>query len=90
MCGTSWTGRRTILVELGASPRMRRLRELGRAGLCDLVARCCRYAHQIVSRIGALPDAAAVCVPQINQGLVRFLDPRPARPRKTTTAGPMR
>jgi glutamate/tyrosine decarboxylase-like PLP-dependent enzyme len=52
------------------------LRELGRAGLCDLVARCCRHAHQIVTRIGALPDATAVCVPQINQGLVRFQDPR--------------
>jgi glutamate/tyrosine decarboxylase-like PLP-dependent enzyme len=52
------------------------LRELGRAGLCDLVARCCRHAHEIVTRIGALPDAATVCVPQINQGLVRFHDPR--------------
>ena len=53
------------------------LRELGRAGLCDLVARCCRHAHEIVTRIGALHDAAAVCIPQINQGLVRFHDPRP-------------
>jgi glutamate/tyrosine decarboxylase-like PLP-dependent enzyme len=52
------------------------LRELGRAGLCDLVARCCRHAHQIVTRIGALPGSTAVCVPQINQGLVRFQDPR--------------
>jgi glutamate/tyrosine decarboxylase-like PLP-dependent enzyme len=52
------------------------LRELGRAGLCDLVRRCCRHAYQIVTRIGALPDALAVCVPQINQGLVRFHDPR--------------
>ena len=53
------------------------LRELGRAGLCDLVARCCRHAHEIVTRIGALHDAAAVCIPQINQGLVRFHDSRP-------------
>jgi glutamate/tyrosine decarboxylase-like PLP-dependent enzyme len=52
------------------------LRELGRAGLCDLIARCCRYAHAIVTRIGALPNAGAVCVPIINQGLVRFFDPR--------------
>ena len=48
------------------------LRELGRAGLCDLIARCCRHAYDIVTRIGALPNARAVCVPQINQGLVRF------------------
>ena len=53
------------------------LRELGRAGICDLVARCCRHAHEIVTRIGALQGAAIVCVPQINQGLVRFHDPRP-------------
>ena len=53
------------------------LRELGRSGLSDLIARCCRHAHAIVTRIGALPNARALCVPQINQGLVRFYDPRP-------------
>ena len=53
------------------------LRELGRAGLSDLVARCCRHAHDIVTRIGALPDARVMCVPEINQGLVRFHDARP-------------
>jgi glutamate/tyrosine decarboxylase-like PLP-dependent enzyme len=53
------------------------LRELGRAGLADLVGRCCRHAYDIVTRIGALPGARAMCIPQINQGLVRFHDPRP-------------
>ncbi|MEA2723802.1 MAG: hypothetical protein QOH59_1573, partial [Gemmatimonadales bacterium] len=53
------------------------LRELGRAGLADLIARCCRHAHDIVTRIGALPNASAICIPQINQGLVRFHDARP-------------
>ncbi len=53
------------------------LRELGRTGLSDLIARCCRHAHAIVTRIGALPNARAMCVPQINQGLVRFYDARP-------------
>ncbi len=52
------------------------LRELGRTGLCDLIARCCRHAHDIVTRISALPNASAVCIPQINQGLVRFHDAR--------------
>ena len=52
------------------------LRELGRAGLAELIARCCRQAQEIVTRIGALPNARAICVPQINQGLVRFSDPR--------------
>jgi glutamate/tyrosine decarboxylase-like PLP-dependent enzyme len=53
------------------------LRELGRSGVADLVVRCCRYAHALVTRIAALPGARAVCIPQINQGLVRFIDPRP-------------
>ncbi|HEX6433252.1 MAG TPA: aminotransferase class V-fold PLP-dependent enzyme [Gemmatimonadales bacterium] len=52
------------------------LRELGRTGLADLILRCCRHAHDIVTRIGALPNARAICVPQINQGLVRFYYPR--------------
>ena len=53
------------------------LRELGRSGLSDLVARCCLHARDIVTRIGALPDPRAVCVPQINQGLLRFYSARP-------------
>jgi glutamate/tyrosine decarboxylase-like PLP-dependent enzyme len=52
-------------------------RELGRSGLCDLIARCCHHARAIVTRIGALPNAQAVCVPQINQGLVRFHSTKP-------------
>ena len=52
------------------------LRELGRTGLADLIARCCRHAHDIVTRIGALPNARVMSVPIINQGLIRFLDPR--------------
>lgn len=53
------------------------LRELGRDGLADLVVRCCRYAGEMVTRIGALPGARAIRVSPINQGLVRFYDPRP-------------
>ena len=53
------------------------LRELGRTGVADLVARCCRHAYDIVTGVGALPNVRIVCVPQINQGLVRFLDARP-------------
>lgn len=48
------------------------LRELGRDGVAQLIIRCCGYAKEIVERIGALPGAEAVIVPQINQGLVRF------------------
>ncbi|MBZ5553249.1 MAG: aminotransferase class V-fold PLP-dependent enzyme [Acidobacteriia bacterium] len=53
------------------------LRELGREGIADLVDRSCRHAHTLVMRVGALKGAELVWEPKINQGLVRFLDPRP-------------
>lgn len=53
------------------------LRELGRKGVADLVDRCCRHAHALVTGIGRLPGAEMLAEPVINQGLVRFLDPRP-------------
>ncbi len=52
------------------------IRQLGRSGIADLVARTCGYAHALVTRVGALPGAELVWKPQINQGLVRFLDPK--------------
>ena len=53
------------------------LRQLGRVGIADLVERCCRHAHSLVTRIGALRGAEMVWEPVINQGLVRFLDLKP-------------
>lgn len=53
------------------------LRELGRDGVRDLIERTCAHTHALVTRIGALPGAEMVWEPQINQGLVRFLDPAP-------------
>ncbi len=52
------------------------LRQLGRHGVGEMVERCCRAAHELVMRIGALPGAEVVWEPIINQGLVRFLDGR--------------
>ena len=54
------------------------LRQLGRKGVAELVERCCRHAHALVTRIGSLPGAESRWEPVINQGLVRFLDPRPS------------
>jgi glutamate/tyrosine decarboxylase-like PLP-dependent enzyme len=54
------------------------LRELGRAGVADVINRCCAHAHALATRIGALSGAELVWEPQINQGLVRFLSPNPA------------
>jgi aromatic-L-amino-acid decarboxylase len=54
------------------------LRELGRDGVGEIVDRCCAHCHAIVTGIGALPGAEVVAEPSLNQGLVRFLDPRAA------------
>ncbi|HEX7557154.1 MAG TPA: pyridoxal-dependent decarboxylase [Leptolinea sp.] len=53
------------------------IRQLGRQGIADIVERTCGFAHDLVTRIGALPGAQMVWEPQINQGLVRYLDPKP-------------
>ena len=49
------------------------LRQLGKAGVAELIDRTCAHAHALVTGIGALPGAEVVWVPTINQGLVRFL-----------------
>jgi glutamate/tyrosine decarboxylase-like PLP-dependent enzyme len=53
------------------------LRELGRDGVAKIVERCCEHCHALVTGIGALPGAELLWEPQLNQGLVRFVDPRP-------------
>src|SRR5437660_2455120 len=56
-------------------PAYAALRPLGREGVAELVERCCRHAHSLTTRIGALPGAEVLWEPTINQGLVRFLEP---------------
>jgi len=58
-------------------PTYAALRQLGRGGVADLIERCCRFAHDLVIGIGALPGAQILWEPAINQGLVRFCDPQP-------------
>jgi len=53
------------------------LRSLGRQGVADLVDHCCQKAEQLTLGIGDLPGAEVLWAPIINQGLVRFLDPKP-------------
>lgn len=50
------------------------LRELGREGVAQLVARACALARRLVEGLGALPGAEVVALPTLNQGLVRFVD----------------
>jgi glutamate/tyrosine decarboxylase-like PLP-dependent enzyme len=58
-----------------AFPTYAVLRELGRAGVAEMIERCCDHARGIVDGIGRLPGAQVLWQPTINQGLVRFLDP---------------
>jgi glutamate/tyrosine decarboxylase-like PLP-dependent enzyme len=52
------------------------IRQLGRDGIAAMVERCCDHAHALSVGIGRLPGAELLWEPSINQGLVRFLDPR--------------
>ena len=54
------------------------IRQMGRRGIAEMIDRCCGYARDIVEGIGALDAAEILWPPRINQGLVRFLDQRPA------------
>jgi glutamate/tyrosine decarboxylase-like PLP-dependent enzyme len=53
---------------------MPRCDKLGRDGVAVLIDGCCDAAHSLVTGIAALPGTELVWEPQINQGLVRFLD----------------
>ena len=63
-------------------PTYAALRQLGGQGIAELVERSCRHAHSIVMGIGRLPGAEVVWEPTLNQGLVRFLDPKPGATEK--------
>ncbi len=54
------------------------LRQLGRHGVAALIDTCCEAARALVTGIAVLPGVELMWEPRINQGLVRFLDPRPA------------
>ena len=54
------------------------LRELGREGLEQLIDRTSEHCRALVQGIAALPGVEQLSEPQINQGLVRFLDPDPS------------
>jgi glutamate/tyrosine decarboxylase-like PLP-dependent enzyme len=53
------------------------LRQLGRQGVSALIDGCCDAARSLATGIAALSGTELVWEPQINQALVRFLDPRP-------------
>lgn len=58
-------------------PTYAAIRQLGRRGVSEMVDRCCELATLLTTGIGRLPGAGIVRTSPINQGLVRFLDPKP-------------
>ena len=54
------------------------IRSLGRKGIEDLIDRCCQYTDDLVSQFGKIEGVDVLAKPIINQGLVRFLDPKGA------------
>ena len=53
------------------------IRQMGKQGIADLIERTSAHARTLVTKIGGLPGAEVLWEPTINQGLVRFLSPRP-------------
>jgi glutamate/tyrosine decarboxylase-like PLP-dependent enzyme len=51
------------------------LRSLGRAGVAELVERCCRHARRFADTLGAAGGVEVLNEVVLNQVLVRFLDP---------------
>jgi aromatic-L-amino-acid decarboxylase len=60
-----------------AFPVYAALRQLGRDGVAQLVARTCRHAIALAKGIGRLPGAQLISASGLNQALVRFLSPKP-------------
>ena len=79
---TRLNGTRNGRDEDSGVPTYAALRQLGRSGITELVDRTCAHARTLVARIGRLPSAEMVWEPTINQGLVRFLDPRSGATRE--------
>ena len=58
-------------------PTYAAIASLGREGITQIVDNCCRHAHAIVTGAGKLDGVEVLHVPHINQGLLRFLAPKP-------------
>lgn len=60
-----------------AFPTYAAIRALGRNGIAEIIERCCDHARTLVAGFGSLAHVEVLWTPTINQGLARFLDPRP-------------
>jgi glutamate/tyrosine decarboxylase-like PLP-dependent enzyme len=48
------------------------IRQLGRAGIADMIERCCLIAAQMARAIAAEPGASLICPVELNQFMIRF------------------
>ena len=58
-------------------PSYAALRQLGRAGLANLIERSCEHARSLIRELAKLPGVVVLSEPVLNQALIRFEDPRP-------------
>ncbi len=67
--GPDWSRRTRAL------PSYAVIRSLGRSGIASMIEGCCDHALALTQGLSALPGVEVLAWPQINQALVRFLDP---------------
>jgi glutamate/tyrosine decarboxylase-like PLP-dependent enzyme len=58
-----------------AFPIYAAIRTLGRAGIAELIDRCCRHARRFADALTAAPHVEVLNEVVLNQVLVRFIDP---------------
>ncbi len=66
-----------------AIPTYAAIRALGREGISEMIARACAMTTLLVDTLGELENVEVIARPQINQGLVRFLDSEGNHDRRT-------
>ena len=75
--GPEWSRRTRAL------PTYAVIRSLGRTGITALIERSCDHAKALTEGLAALPGVEVLAWPQINQALVRFLDPEGRHDERT-------
>jgi len=50
------------------------IREMGRAGITEMLERCCEVTRLIADGLAALPGVEVLCAPVVNQAMLAFGD----------------
>lgn len=65
-----------------ALPAYAAIRQLGRKGIGEMIDRACDAAKQLVAALAEHPMVEVVCMPTLNQGMVRFRSDESATPEE--------